>query len=510
MRELNGVCQIESCHPGWADCDGRPDNGCEQDLTRLENCGRCKNVCPIGQFCGASGCMAACSPPLVDCGGSCVDVSTSPLHCGACFQPCLEKQWHRATCSAGVCGHELVCGTGSVPCGNACVAIDKDAAHCGACGNACTPPSGGTISCRSGVCIPHCPSGFTLCGNACVDPQSDASHCGACGNACATGSCVAGACDASWSPVVATGMSPSALAIDDASLYWLETQAGRVMKVAKNGGTPIALATGQSSPFDLVVDSTNVYWSDPRGHVIRSVPKSGGSPQLLVAASQPMHIATDGTFVFFEETPPSADGGSPIDAAAPIDAGQPSSIVRKTRIGSGVAEDFFQLSDLDSEATLTRMLVDDRYFYWAGRKRRPPLTATSYVMDKEAGVAVRSLPGNWGELALDRDFLYMTTGSGAAGTPVTIGAMAIASNRGWGILQFDPVTPYPGGASMTAGSTYLYRSSPGAITGVHKVLKCGTHNLPVKLASTDQWSSLVTDDTYVYGVFGNEIRRAPR
>ena len=93
---------------------------------------------------------------------------------------------------------------------------------------------------------------------------------------------------------------------------------------------------------------------------------------------------------------------------------------------------------------------------------------------------------------------------------MTVGAVTKADAHGWGVMQFDPGANYPGGASMVAGSTYLYRSSPGALTGIHKVLKCGTQNVPLKINATDQWSFLVADATYVYGVFGNEIRRAPR
>ena len=63
---------------------------------------------------------------------------------------------------------------------------------------------------------------------------------------------------------------------------------------------------------------------------------------------------------------------------------------------------------------------------------------------------------------------------------------------------------------MAAGSVYLYRAAPGSLTGVQKVLNCGTQNSPQKIAGTDQWSFLVADPVYVYGVFGNEIRRAPR
>ena len=325
------------------------------------------------------------------------------------------------------------------------------------------------------------------------------------------GSCVAGACDASWSAMVASGMSPTALALDDTSLYWIEAQAGRVVKVAKGGGTPVPLATGQASPFDLALDANNVYWSNRLGNAIRRIAKTGGgSPELVVTANEPMHIATDGTFVFFEEPPPRMDAGSPGDGG-PVDAGLPAPpAVRKTRIGTGIAEDYWLFPNGDTDATLTRMLVDDRYMYWAGRKRTAPGVSFTFFVEKDTGNTMRALPAIWGEIAMDEAFIYVTTGSGSSGNPLTVGAVTKLDAHGWGIMQFDPGPAYPGGGHMAAGNTYLYRSSPGALTGVQKVLKCGTQNVPARIAGTDQWTFLVADATYVYGVFGNEIRRAPR
>ncbi|MBX5482734.1 MAG: hypothetical protein IRZ16_12975, partial [Myxococcaceae bacterium] len=42
-----GVCAL-ACDPGWADCDGLPNNGCETHVaTDLANCGTCGHVCPM-------------------------------------------------------------------------------------------------------------------------------------------------------------------------------------------------------------------------------------------------------------------------------------------------------------------------------------------------------------------------------------------------------------------------------------------------------------------------------
>jgi hypothetical protein len=44
---VNQVCVLDSCNPGFADCDANPNNGCEvQTDNDPKNCGACKNVCP--------------------------------------------------------------------------------------------------------------------------------------------------------------------------------------------------------------------------------------------------------------------------------------------------------------------------------------------------------------------------------------------------------------------------------------------------------------------------------
>src|SRR5438876_691503 len=44
----NGVCTLGTCAQGYADCDGRPANGCEVDLLAdTGHCGTCANACPL-------------------------------------------------------------------------------------------------------------------------------------------------------------------------------------------------------------------------------------------------------------------------------------------------------------------------------------------------------------------------------------------------------------------------------------------------------------------------------
>jgi hypothetical protein len=57
---VDGVCEVIRCMPGWADCDGHPENGCEAEVTRFftdrNHCGSCNRVCLAPLSCGAGRC----------------------------------------------------------------------------------------------------------------------------------------------------------------------------------------------------------------------------------------------------------------------------------------------------------------------------------------------------------------------------------------------------------------------------------------------------------------------
>ncbi len=52
-----GVCEIAHCHPGFADCDGAPESGCEVDLLHdEESCGECGKGCEGDKNCQQGKC----------------------------------------------------------------------------------------------------------------------------------------------------------------------------------------------------------------------------------------------------------------------------------------------------------------------------------------------------------------------------------------------------------------------------------------------------------------------
>src|ERR1700723_2692660 len=113
---------------------------CDDKCVSLEkdpqHCGACGNACASGDVCNAGACSADCPGPRVNCGGTCVNPSTSTTYCGATLGCGTSGGTAGASCSAGE-----VCAAGS--CGSTCSGADID------------------------------------CGGSCIDPKTSKKHCGA-------------------------------------------------------------------------------------------------------------------------------------------------------------------------------------------------------------------------------------------------------------------------------------------------------------------------------------------
>jgi hypothetical protein len=102
-----GVCLIESCNTGYADCDKDLSNGCEQDIANSPtNCGGCYTPCLLPA--ATSGCAAGqcfidhCGYGYADCNkvlsdGCEINLMTDPANCGECEKVCPNG------CSQGNC-----------------------------------------------------------------------------------------------------------------------------------------------------------------------------------------------------------------------------------------------------------------------------------------------------------------------------------------------------------------------------------------------------------------------
>ncbi len=208
-------CVLTACDPGWADCDGAYLDGCEVNTdTNVANCGACNNPCSLPNAApkcvGGQCAVAACMLGFADCDGKAqngceVNIFADVMNCGGCGAPCAPPH-ATGKCGLGQC-QIGACDPGFVDCNNdpkdGCeVNITDDAANCSGCGKACSTQNG-TATCVASTCQIACNAGFGNCnnqvGDGCeVNLDTDVGNCGGCTQACAlanaTPKCTGGKC----------------------------------------------------------------------------------------------------------------------------------------------------------------------------------------------------------------------------------------------------------------------------------------------------------------------------
>ena len=99
--------------------DGSPADGgddgsaCKPPFDKPTQCGDCDTVCSgAAPICspvdGGYACVPLCTPPLVNCGGQCVDLNSDPLNCGKCFNQCPSGICQAGQCVGALPGHVVV------------------------------------------------------------------------------------------------------------------------------------------------------------------------------------------------------------------------------------------------------------------------------------------------------------------------------------------------------------------------------------------------------------------
>lgn len=97
---------------------------------------------------------------------------------------------------------------------------------------------------------------------------------------------------------IAVGLdNPTAIAIDESTVYVLAGSPSEVVAVSKAGGGLRTIAVGEEETSDLAVDDVHVYWTTTEG-VFRAR-KQGGAPEQVARLDDiPIALAIDGEAVF--------------------------------------------------------------------------------------------------------------------------------------------------------------------------------------------------------------------
>ncbi len=218
-----GICRVDTCQPGFEDCDLNPANGCEHETATADNalhCGGCGRACVTAgtsstrcenglcdAICNAGGgdCMSPAAPTPDD--GCETDTGNDDNNCGACGNVCMSP-----TGNTGCVGSMCVitnCPAGTSDCDgdvmNGCETdITSDVDHCGVCDRACSSDNVLQRQCSNGSCTSACNTGFGNCNrpaspapdDGCeADVSADVNNCGACNRPCATDNVLSLACE---------------------------------------------------------------------------------------------------------------------------------------------------------------------------------------------------------------------------------------------------------------------------------------------------------------------------
>jgi hypothetical protein len=260
--------------------------------------------------------QAACACPAGEtlCHG-CVDESTDPNNCGACFNVCPAGD----TCQAGVCTPPppiLLASGQPFPWP---LAIDGTTVYWGNVGDHTVhsvPKGGGTSTLLGHTAAgPYDmvagPTSLFFSEDALIETVPKA------GGAVTT--------------FGAGQPAPRGIASDGVNVWWANYFGNDVVECAEGGcgQTPSVFGTGQN-PFQVAVDASNVYWLDQGDGNVYASPKAGGA-RVQIGSGGNAGIASDGTSVYW--------AGTTSIFKAPVGGGATVTLLSGLGAPSGIATD---------------------------------------------------------------------------------------------------------------------------------------------------------------------------
>jgi hypothetical protein len=467
-------CVIASCVPGYANCDGIMSNGCEADLTDTATCTSCANSCGAGEQCVSSGCVSACVSPDTNCAGTCADLTSDVHACGSCSVSCVGP--NGAECSGSKC----TCAPGLTACSGKCADTSWDPEQCGGCSGCLADPmqlggSGLGPECDNGTCRVGCDAPYSLCGSStCTVTSSDPSNCGTCGTVCGAGDvCLAGACQPLTVIELVPGLiSPNAVAIDGANIYWTDIGDDTVNQAPITGGTRRILAS--SSPGAMTIDNDAVYWFDASGHAL-SVPKGGGTVTTIGSGAGGVGIAVDANNIYW------ASSGASFYAMAKT-TGTVTTLYTTSACGSANA---LALSGGNLYATTSSCVVEVYPTGGGTIVANPPSSSYSYATANGFG------------LVWERTIVRPTVTTIEIDTEGGTGSITIPQNGSGSAPYFTPGPLAPDGCGEFSGGGVF------ALDGSHQVIWAIDGTLPVRVfAGASSANQIVTDNSYIYWTDG--------
>jgi hypothetical protein len=142
----------------------------------------------------------------------------------------------------------------------------------------------------------------------------------------------AAALDGGAAVTLATGVGQSSIAADGQYVYVESSFGAGVARVPIDGGAMVTLAVPDAgfAPAGIAIDTANVYWPAPVGGAILAVPKVGGAiitlasnsgagPGAVVSATIYQDVVSSGAAVFWNRYPGSTPSGAVL--AVWLDAG---------------------------------------------------------------------------------------------------------------------------------------------------------------------------------------------